>query len=363
MQSDTCPIWNVPAVTKTTDRDGVYVNSPRAGGQYFISRTVEVNLRSQATEPLRARLTTWLVDQRHLGVECPEIMSTTLDEMERRRPLTVQKRCDRLLAFLADQQGHIGDPITVHVTDAAQVMYGTGVTELGARLLAHTESTQAQEGKYLLQQLVHKDFLELRNTEQYAITLDGFTHLASLEQLAVDSKQAFVAMWFDESMKAAYAGGFAPAIADAGYEPLRIDGKEHLNRIDDEIVAEIRRSRFLVADFTQGESGARGGVYYEAGFAHGLNIPVIFTCRRDMIDKAHFDTRQYNHITWEAPQELRSKLAIRVSATIGDGPLKEFIGQGGEFESGSVVADGHSSPHSDGERLGEADRRHRPSLP
>ena len=110
---------------------------------------------------------------------------------------------------------------------------------------------------------------------------------------------------------------------DLGYEPLRIDRKEHINKIDDEIIAEIRRSRFLVADFTQGESGARGGVYYEAGFAHGLNIPVIFTCQENAIGKVHFDTRQYNHITWKTPEELQARLAQRISATIGDGPLKK----------------------------------------
>jgi len=130
-------------------------------------------------------------------------------------------------------------------------------------------------------------------------------------------------MWFDESMKAAYEEGIEPAILEAGYEPLRIDRKEHINRIDDEIIAGIRRSRFLVADFTQGEPGARGGVYYEAGFAHGLNIPVIFTCRSDVIAKVHFDTRQYNHIAWESPADLQQRLTQRISATIGDGPLKK----------------------------------------
>jgi hypothetical protein len=36
----------------------------------------------------------------------------------------------------------------------------------------------------------------------------------------------------------------APAIRDSGYEPMRIDRKEHINKIDDEIIAEIRRSCF-----------------------------------------------------------------------------------------------------------------------
>ena len=65
-----------------------------------------------------------------------------------------------------------------------------------------------------------------------------------------------------------------------------------------------------------------GGVYYEAGFAHGLDIPVIFCCRKDVLEKVHFDTRQYNHIVWEKPEELREKLANRIAAVIGDGPGK-----------------------------------------
>ena len=93
--------------------------------------------------------------------------------------------------------------------------------------------------------------------------------------------------------------------------------KEHVNKIDDEIIAEIRRSRFLVADFTQGQDGARGGVYFEAGFAFGLGIPVIYTCRKDMIEKLAFDTRQYNHIFWECNEDLRRSLGNRIAATIG----------------------------------------------
>ncbi|HUN96136.1 MAG TPA: hypothetical protein VMU69_07850 [Bradyrhizobium sp.] len=105
---------------------------------------------------------------------------------------------------------------------------------------------------------------------------------------------------------------------------MRIDKKEHGNKIDDEIIAEIRRSRFIVADFTCAligkskfrEAVARGGVYYEAGFAQGLGIPVIWTCRADCIDYVHFDTRQYPHIVWSETTELRSKLTNRIRAII-----------------------------------------------
>ena len=168
------------------------------------------------------------------------------------------------------------------------------------------------------------------------LTVEGYARLADLEKVAVNSSQAFVAMWFDDSMKDTYEIGIKPGIEDAVYEARRIDWIEHINKIDDEIIAEIRRSRFVVADFTHRDfeackdeeerkrAGARGGVYYEAGFAHGLDIPVIFTCRKDVLENIHFDTRQYNHIAWEPDklEEFSKALADRIAAVIGDGPNK-----------------------------------------
>lgn len=131
------------------------------------------------------------------------------------------------------------------------------------------------------------------------------------------TSQAFVAMWFDPQMKDAYEHGFEIAIKGAGYSALRIDRKEHDGKIDDAMIAEIRRSAFVVADF----SGHRGGVYYEAGFAHGLGRRVIFTCKRDDIDKLHFDVRQYNTILWTATNEIVAPLQNRILALFGAGPL------------------------------------------
>ena len=86
--------------------------------------------------------------------------------------------------------------------------------------------------------------------------------------------------------------------------------KEDTRKIDDEIIAEIRRSAFLIADFT----GHRGGVYFEAGYAMGHGLPVIWTCRKDEMDKLHFDIRQYNCIDWAKPAELADRLQRRIEA-------------------------------------------------
>ncbi|MBI5685583.1 MAG: hypothetical protein HZC54_10930 [Verrucomicrobia bacterium] len=91
-----------------------------------------------------------------------------------------------------------------------------------------------------------------------------------------------------------------------------MDKLEHNGKICDKIVSEIHDSAFLIADFI----GHRGGVYFEAGYAMGLGLPVIWLCREDEIDKAHFDTRQYNHIVWREPADLCEKLFSRIKATI-----------------------------------------------
>ena len=112
--------------------------------------------------------------------------------------------------------------------------------------------------------------------------------------------------------------GIYPALVDAGYRPFRIDREEHNDRIDDRILSEIRRSGLLIADFT----GHRAGVYFEAGFAKGLGLPVIWTVREEELKDTHFDTRQYNHVTWTSPTELREKLFNRVTASLERAPRR-----------------------------------------
>lgn len=138
----------------------------------------------------------------------------------------------------------------------------------------------------------------------------GANRLAELHKNDIVSDQAFVAMWFDDSMDSAYVDGIAPALEATGYRPLIIKNKEHDNKIDDEIFAEINKSGLLIADFT----GHRPSVYYEAGYARGLGIRVIHSCREDEIGSAHFDTRQYSHVTWKTTDELKEKLIRRIDA-------------------------------------------------
>lgn len=130
-------------------------------------------------------------------------------------------------------------------------------------------------------------------------------------------------MWFADETEKAYQNGIEPAIRAAGYNPFRIAKVPTLEKIDNKIMDEIGRSQFLISDMTHGVEGPRGSVYFEPGYAHGIGIPVIYTCRRDMFGKLPFDTRQYPHIDWmDGDLESFSKeLKSRIELLIGKGPL------------------------------------------
>jgi len=175
-----------------------------------------------------------------------------------------------------------------------------------------------KSARYMIDQLIKYGYLNYtnKNTSQgpFIIESKGWEFLSSLRNAVVkDSNQGFVAMWFEPSMDKFFHDGFHPAIENGTeYKCIKIDLKQHNNKICDEIISEIRRSKFLVADC----SGDRSNVYYEAGFAAGLGIPVIWTVHKDHVKNLQFDTRQYNHIIYETAEELRDLLSSRIRATI-----------------------------------------------
>jgi len=187
-------------------------------------------------------------------------------------------------------------------------------------LLAHSASEGQSDLIFIIFEylLGHKGILAKGKRDgSFTITPHGWDVLAQARTAIQMTDQAFVAMWFDPSMHPVWTAAIHPAIQAASFKPVRIDKQEHNNRIDDEIVAEIRKSRFIVADFT----GQRGGVYFEAGLATGMGRPVIWLCRDDELKNVHFDTRQYNFIIWrpEALTDLARALENRILATIGRG--------------------------------------------
>ncbi len=118
---------------------------------------------------------------------------------------------------------------------------------------------EALESRGYLRQADHHFVVQDHAYKHLVITPNGWEAVERLREKRTDSRIGFVAMSFQPEFTELYEKGISEGIRLAGYEPLRIDRTEHNNRIDDEILASIKRSRFLVADFTS----QRGGMYLE----------------------------------------------------------------------------------------------------
>lgn len=253
--------------------------------------------------------------------------ATAIEDIEAVTPRTLTDVQNEILLTLAAMRGDRGEPgygsrlVLFSAEHGGQLSAPIAFTFDTQRLLFHLDQL-LEEG--LLEWSERPVGIDSLRTAAVQIGLSGVAlsltrqgwlrHEALVRGIAENPDQAFVAMWFDASMEAAYHQGIAPAIADAGYTAVQLAFVEHNDDIDDRIIAEIRKSRFIIADFT----GGRGGVYFEAGFALGAGKPVIFTCRRDWFDQegVHFDTEHRNHILWSDATELRQKLRARIEATV-----------------------------------------------
>ena len=143
------------------------------------------------------------------------------------------------------------------------------------------------------------------------------------------SKSAFVAMWFAEFTKP-LREVIRKILKNKGYDPVFVDElptrsnltpeqKHDLatnSTIDDMIIANIRRAKFVIADLScfpgekmtseiykkqDGTSEVRdivcAGAYFEAGYATALEKPIIYLVNRKQTP--HFDVNHIPYITWD----------------------------------------------------------------
>jgi nucleoside 2-deoxyribosyltransferase len=228
------------------------------------------------------------------------------DDFERiieSRDPTVNEKLQMLLKHLAALSEYPGQEVGFDSTHDYSVLCARNSDEAEFYLRALDEQGLVSSGALLTGDI------------PCTLTSSGWQELERIEKSGSASSNAFIAMWFDPSQDTVRES-IRSAINASGYVPIRIDQVEHVNRIDDEIIARIRESKFLVADLT----GQRNGVYFEAGFMLGLGRPVIWLCHESDLDKVHFDTRQYNTIVYSDTGMLKSKLQFRIEAIMGKGP-------------------------------------------
>jgi hypothetical protein len=222
-------------------------------------------------------------------------------------PKTAQEKADKLLQALARplNSKHTGALITIDPETDYPWAYAVDSSEMS----------------YYIEHLVLAELIVEREGK-YRLTVKGWERVEHLKESRATSRKAFVAMPFAEELNDLYENGIKLGIENAGYEPIRVDKREFIEKGDDYIIARIKESRFVVVDLTNQSPN----VCFEAGFALGLGLRIVWLCKDKDVDekKLPFDIQQYNVLKWKDGEweKLKNKLKYRIEATIGLGPVK-----------------------------------------
>jgi hypothetical protein len=223
---------------------------------------------------------------------------------------TPQEQADALIRWVGDNQSTALAPAEIRVEKLAALI-GLPIHEDG----------DAQAFGWLNDQLKPQDLYELpaRSTGdplRLRLTMKGWELHKKLKKANTESRTAFMAMQFgDAILDHVVEACFKPAVVRTGFELRKLTDQQPAGLIDNQIRAAIISGRFVVADLTHRNPGA----YWEAGFAEGLGLPVIYTCQKAVWKekKTHFNTNHLVTIIWEeaALAKAQDDLAATIRAT------------------------------------------------
>lgn len=118
---------------------------------------------------------------------------------------------------------------------------------------------------------------------------------------------AFVLMPFSSDFKEIYRDGIKPIAKKNGLKCERADEQIFPEGILARIYAEIARADLIIADMT----GCNPNVFYEVGFAHALNKPVILLTQS--ADDIPFDLKHSQHVVYKDIRSLRAGLTRAIT--------------------------------------------------
>lgn len=226
-------------------------------------------------------------------------------------PNTIKDKLDNLFLKLIELQSYDGEEINllilIYKNEFWKDLYFKNVNELNfylqtlieQGLISNPENIRlAKDGKFISMNITYK----------------GQIYATQLKEEGEKSNKCFVAMSFDKDEDEIFFQAIRPACEETGFEAKRIDYENYNceQTINDALISLIKQCKFCIADFTK----QKDGVYFEAGYAAGRGMDVIYTCRKDYFDKTHFDTNHFPHIIYNNNEELKESLINKINVRI-----------------------------------------------
>jgi nucleoside 2-deoxyribosyltransferase len=282
-----CPICdsglNNYSIEALNDRD--YIDCPVCGKFYFHNLAFHIehlddfkNYKSIVNYRLR----------NHQGSSKPvqlsaDLVKAILKSTQLPKPLD---QADKLLF-------HIGNSLTTPNENYREAM-SVLCAVIGARDTANIV--------YVFNHLLEKDLVygkvdHLKGMISCQMTMSGWQKFDELDRPRNFGKNAFMAMKYENKvLEKIYETNIINAVKETGFQINLLKDVLQAGSIDDQLRVQLRNAKFLIVDLTDDNNGA----YWEAGYAEGLQKPVIYLCEKDKFAKfkTHFDTSHLTTVLW-----------------------------------------------------------------
>ena len=300
MKRSNCKICDTELVSSENFTDKYFFNCANCGKYFLIdSLSMDIDLFDDRKKDFY-KVSSYINEQNNQFKKQPEIDYDKLKVILNMKDKKIKEKFDLMMIYLSNikESRLLNKQILVKCW-----MKDTNELEL----LINKAITQN-----LIEAELDKSFGGYRYPVLKHLTFDGIEYIEELEERNKDSMNIFVAFNFKDELIEVFENQVKEAIEETGftYTIVNQETTAHDQKISDEIVAKIKSSRMIIADFTNNSTN----VYFEAGLAMGLRIPVIWTCKKG--HEFSFDTGQFPHITWETPENLKVQIINRIKAII-----------------------------------------------
>lgn len=261
----------------------------------------------------RAKVSYWIRNAKD-----PLISSDDLQRLVSSLPvITVQEQADNFIRLLGDRFDSARSPVLIDSYQHLSLIGAPTPQDLSFLVNGIYKIEQITTfGSYVNPSGESIEKIFARYEVQPSLTLAGWARYEELVRTKSDSDIGFMAMPFSsKDIVNLYKETYKNAASVAGFRLHSLLDDHRPGLIDEKLKVEIRRAAFIVADVTD----PNPNVLWEAGFAEGLNKPVIYSCREDKwnsVKEKTFDTNHLYTIIWK-PDELQDA-GDRLTATIRD---------------------------------------------
>lgn len=291
-----CKICNHQAQSKGLDplEEEVLIDC-NVCGKYILTDSVMFD--DIVDNPNLYKVSSWVREQNDLFNNIPKIDSERLDEILEMKDKKIQEKFDFMMLHLKEYKNQ----------------------QVPSKLYAQCWTRDANEFHKLFNRALEHELIKgstyLGGEVGFSdYTFGGLQYIENLDEPNEGSKNIFVAFNFEERLSKIFNTYVKAGIEELGlnYVIVNQNTTEHDKAISDEIIAKLKSSCIVIADFTN----HRNSVHFEAGFAMGMKIPIIWTCQEGHTENLSFDTRQYPHLVWKDGEDLKEQIMNRIKVII-----------------------------------------------